>query len=721
MIVINATVTGHKLVVGEKTVIASGSRGVDHIQLHFDSAWDGFGKEVIFWVESPAQAACRAAVQVSGQCIIPWKILQKRGTFCFSVRGVKDDQVIATAAVSVKVSLGVSDTAIDAPAPPDPSVYDQVLSQLGFLYEQQAEILERLENMGGAGSDTVLTALPRFLQQEVMDTASKIQTAMAASARCMLFGFVTDSHVHPTLNNRPYWDDTAASVHAVNGICPFDLLVHGGDMIQGSLPKAQSAEIVKYQVDGLRETAGDNTLIIAGNHDTNTLYNNMAEPISEAEMITLWRYWDDGFTYPPGKLYGYRDYDENGIRVVKLHSCMNNGLSGISEGSWGFPEEEIEWVKTTALNTQNDVLFFAHMACTPEYQGTAAIGAPRNGEQLRQVIDDFVTAGGSVVGMISGHAHYDYMNKYSGFTEVLTGLAKYTADMSVSDGAPVSDYRTPPEGAVAYGRTAGTATEVLWDAVVVNPDAKQVSLIRCGAGADRTYSYLYEAPDVSGVELDQSTASVNVGSQITLHATVKPDNAGNKSVTWSSSDVDVATVQDGVVTAVYAGTATITVKTVDGGHTAQCVVTVPGTPRTNLLPTAVDTDGSIYGGKGYVEGYRLNSSGTLTQEAGRFTTGFISCQENQTVTFKRFGVVGQEGATHSSVCFIHCYDSGKNFISGTRAYSWASVSENNVVLDGNYVDHMVIAATPSTSDLSDTAYIRVCGDYVGENPAIYVQ
>lgn len=691
MITILAKVTKHEVVITDRFALASGSRGVDSIQFSFDTSWNEFRKSAVFWQDTLHSQPYCSAVDNTGVCEIPWNILEKSGTFCFSVQGVNGDAVITTNSVSVHVSLNAPDDAVNVPDKP----------QLpGSLLPDRP---------------------PAFLAPEVIDTASKIQTAMAESQRCMLFGFVTDSHVHPSLNNQSYWDDTAAAINAVDKLCNFDLLIHGGDMIQGSLPKAQSVELAQYQVNGLREIAGDNTLIIAGNHDTNTIYNNMAEPISESEMITLWRYWNDGFTYPAGKLYGYRDYGENGIRVVKLHSCMNNGLSGISEGSWGFPQEEIDWVRDTALDTQNDVIFFAHMACTQEYQGTAEINAPRNGPALRRVIDDFVTSGGNVVGIISGHAHYDYMNKYSNFTEVLTGFAKYTADMPVSDGTPVSDYRVPPEGAVTYGRKAGTATEVLWDAVVVNPDTKQVSIIRCGAGADRTFSYAYEAPDVSGVELDQSTASVNVGSQITLHATVKPANAGNKSVTWSSSDIDVATVQDGVVTAVYAGTATITVKTADGGYTAQCVVTVPGTPRTNLLPTAVDTDGSVYGGKGYVEGYRLNSSGTLTQEAGRFTTGFIPCQENQTVTFKRFGVVGQEGATHSSVCFIHCYDSSKNFISGTRAYSWASVSENDVVLDGNYVDHMVIAATPSKPDLSATAYIRVCGDYVGEKPAIYVQ
>ena len=80
--------------------------------------------------------------------------------------------------------------------------------------------------------------------------------------------------------------------------------------------------------------------------------------------------------------------------------------------------------------------------------------------------------------------------------------------------------------------------------------------------------------DVTGVTLSDSTATITAGQTKTLTATVAPDNATDKTVSWSSSDEAVATVEDGVVTAVAAGTATITVTTTDGGFTATCAVTV---------------------------------------------------------------------------------------------------------------------------------------------------
>ena len=80
---------------------------------------------------------------------------------------------------------------------------------------------------------------------------------------------------------------------------------------------------------------------------------------------------------------------------------------------------------------------------------------------------------------------------------------------------------------------------------------------------------------VSGVTLDHANLEITTGETAQLKATVSPDNASDKSVEWTSSDASVATVDGtGKVTAVKAGTATITVKTKDGGKTATCSVTV---------------------------------------------------------------------------------------------------------------------------------------------------
>ena len=84
---------------------------------------------------------------------------------------------------------------------------------------------------------------------------------------------------------------------------------------------------------------------------------------------------------------------------------------------------------------------------------------------------------------------------------------------------------------------------------------------------------------VTGVSLNVPTLTLTEGESQTLSATVAPADATDKSVSWSSSAPEVATVdQNGKVTAVKKGTATITVKTTDGGKTASCEVTVHSLP-----------------------------------------------------------------------------------------------------------------------------------------------
>lgn len=80
---------------------------------------------------------------------------------------------------------------------------------------------------------------------------------------------------------------------------------------------------------------------------------------------------------------------------------------------------------------------------------------------------------------------------------------------------------------------------------------------------------------VTGVSLDKTVAELEVGGTLTLTAVVEPANATNQNVSWSSSDKNVATVdENGTVIAVAVGTTDITVKTADGGKEAKCTITV---------------------------------------------------------------------------------------------------------------------------------------------------
>ena len=79
---------------------------------------------------------------------------------------------------------------------------------------------------------------------------------------------------------------------------------------------------------------------------------------------------------------------------------------------------------------------------------------------------------------------------------------------------------------------------------------------------------------VSGIVLDPSNATLTINQTLRLTAIVVPENATNKAIIWKSSNSSVATVVDGLVTAVGTGSTTITAITQDGGFTATCAVTV---------------------------------------------------------------------------------------------------------------------------------------------------
>lgn len=106
------------------------------------------------------------------------------------------------------------------------------------------------------------------------------------------------------------------------------------------------------------------------------------------------------------------------------------------------------------------------------------------------------------------------------------------------------------------------------------------ALLLAGTGCKKNAEPEPHKVIVTSVSVKPSSLSLKVGETAKLTATVTPVNADNDNVNWSSSDNSVATVADGLVTAVKEGSATITVTTIDGGKTATCAVTV----STDVVP-----------------------------------------------------------------------------------------------------------------------------------------
>ena len=151
---------------------------------------------------------------------------------------------------------------------------------------------------------------------------------------------------------------------------------------------------------------------------------------------------------------------------------------------------------------------------------------------------------------------------------------------------------------------------------------------------------------VTGVSLNKSSTSLNVGGAETLVPAITPSNATNQNVTWTSSNTSTATVSDGgLVTAVAAGTATITVTTVDGNRTASCNVTV------TIPAPVIPTFDNVYDFEAWLEAQPENTASTAYNVALNLSNleryfKFVGLRTNKYVNLdfsgSTFTVIGDE-------------------------------------------------------------------------------
>ena len=145
-----------------------------------------------------------------------------------------------------------------------------------------------------------------------------------------------------------------------------------------------------------------------------------------------------------------------------------------------------------------------------------------------------------------------------------------TATVNPSNASNKNVYWTSSDQSIATVDNAGKVT-------AVKAGSATITVTTEDGGKTATCKVTVKAKvyPVTGVTLDKTSVELTEGDVTVLTATVTPSNASNKNVYWISSDSSVATVDNaGKVTAVKAGSATITVTTEDGGKTATCKVTV---------------------------------------------------------------------------------------------------------------------------------------------------
>lgn len=253
---------------------------------------------------------------------------------------------------------------------------------------------------------------------------------------------------------------------------------------------------------------------------------------------------------------------------------------------------------------------------------------------------------------------------------------------------------TTVEVSLAAGKTAGTYADTV---TIQSGTIKKVQNVK------QVVTKVEEVVAVEGVSVSPTEVTLEIGATETLKATVTPGNATNKKVTWSSSDDKIASVDaaKGVVTAVAAGTATITVTTVDGEKTATCEVTVK-------KPAAVQSE--IVGAEkvSVVSGTKL----------GEITAKYKAVAKDTDITDKGTFSWKKNGETVAEDTILKVADAGAYTLAFTPADTDAYIgAELTVTVQVNRKANAEKPEAPSVAGKTDTSV--TLGTYAGKKEVQY--
>ena len=135
---------------------------------------------------------------------------------------------------------------------------------------------------------------------------------------------------------------------------------------------------------------------------------------------------------------------------------------------------------------------------------------------------------------------------------------------------------------------------------------------------------------VTSITLDQSSVVLQVGETVQLSATVSPDNATDQTVTWTTSLANIASVENGLVTALAFGRATVTASS--GDCSASCTVTVPFSYGGMCLEAVSDGSIHIYNPNKLKIQFLRDSGGNMWQ--GFSTSVYMEVSAGERVWFR---------------------------------------------------------------------------------------
>ena len=472
--------------------------------------------------------------------------------------------------------------------------------------------------------------IPDYVKKAVIDVADKVKAVQTAES--ITFIAMSDAHQLNTNANI-----VAGNLHAgmaakaLAYVIPnMDFCCYLGDYTAGTSMTTIAEgkrHIAEINVDIDEAFKGIPQFRTVGNHDSCAYSQSQnGATIPDSELFGLIGSYCQGAVYGSQTGgYCYRDFETKKLRVICLNTSESITSANASAGN--VSDEQKLWFANTlkAVGTKPgwNVLVLSHhpldwgwvtilSSIVKSYVDGSSIAIGTN------TVNFSGNNSATILAAIHGHVHCFKAAKLNNVVSgkgtefdiwrVATPNMCFDRNNEYGQNGQLEWNYIEFGEETTYPKTAGTAKDTAFVVNVINPSEQKIYSFCYGAGYDREIFTGEERISVTGIELSASSGELIVGSSLTLTANVLPENASNKTVTWTSSAPSVANVEGGVVTALTVGTAVITAETVDGGFTAMYSLTVK---PIDLLATY-----------GYADNTRIStSSGSEKTDAGYVTIG----------------------------------------------------------------------------------------------------
>ena len=318
---------------------------------------------------------------------------------------------------------------------------------------------------------------------------------------------------------------------------------------------------------------GQTITISSGNPTDSGMYlydanGNHIATGSNGQLSKWWGYvWfkineECHYTLTPGTSYKY-----------KFYVVLDGKTYWSDEGSFTTTGTSVS-TDTSGYATIADGIYTLTPQCAPNARldvqdGSSADGAniqiyEQNGSSAQQFSLSYVGGGCYTITALCSNKVLDV---YSGNTSSGTNVTQYS-----SHGGDNQKWVLFNAGSGYYYICPKVNTNLALDVYNAGSSGANVQIWERNASNAQKWKLDRTSIAVSGLSLSQSSLTLQTGGSQTITATVSPADATDKTVTWSSNNTSVATVSGGKVTAVKAGSATITATA--GGKAASCTVTV---------------------------------------------------------------------------------------------------------------------------------------------------